>query len=109
MSTALFNVFMNETKSDFDAANILREYGHYSNSIYHFQQSFEKAVKALYCYYRIKYDNIDEATVCKSIESYGHDTKKSSLDLLIMISKKHPRYLLKRVLIKKSGSQNIRK
>src|ERR687891_2229779 len=97
MVTTLSNLLMEEAESDFEVANILREKGFYSYSIYHFQQSFEKAIKALYCHYRIKYDGVNEATASEAIKGYGHDTKKSSLDLLIMISKKHPKWLLNQI------------
>ncbi|MGH9953246.1 MAG: HEPN domain-containing protein [Nitrososphaeraceae archaeon] len=97
MSIAFSNALMDEAQSDYEVANILRTNGYYSHSIYHSQQSFEKAIKALYSHYRLKYEKIDENIICSIVESYGHDTKKSSLDLLIMVSKEQPGYLLKQI------------
>jgi HEPN domain-containing protein len=97
VSKIFSNALIDEAQSDYEAANILSENGYYSHSIYHFQQSFEKAIKALYSHYRLKYEKIDEKIICNVVESYGHDTRKSSLDLFIMFSKEQPRYLLKQI------------
>jgi HEPN domain-containing protein len=97
MSRKLSNSLMEASKSDFEVTNILIKNSYYSQSIYHFQQAFEKAIKALYCHYRIKYDKINEVTAYNEVFDLGHDTKKSSLDLLIMITKKHPKWLLRQI------------
>ena len=88
------NALIDAAQSDYKAVNILRTNGYYSHSIYHFQQSFEKAIKALYCHFKTKYEKNAEKTICDVIEGYGHNTKKSSLDLLIMISKKNNRLVI---------------
>ncbi|MGH9984526.1 MAG: HEPN domain-containing protein [Nitrososphaeraceae archaeon] len=97
MAITFSNALVDAAQSDYDVANILSKNGYYSHSIYHFQQSFEKSIKALYSHYRTKYEKIDEKSIYIEVESYGHDTKKSSFDLLIMVSREQPKYLLKQI------------
>ena len=86
--------FMQESLSDLETAKILYDRGKYSHAIYHMQQSFEKAIKSVYCYSRIKYDKSSEMDAYKDARTYGHNTKKSTLNLLVNISYVEEKFLL---------------
>ena len=108
--------FMQESLSDLDTAKILYDKEKYSHAIYHMQQSFEKSIKSLYCYSRIKYDKNSEQDAYSQARKYGHNTKKSTLDLLVNISYIHEKFLLSSLppdilrdprYIKRAGFWNI--
>ena len=85
---------MKESLSDLDTSKLLRDKGKYSQAIYHMQQSFEKSIKSVYCFTRIKYDNVPESDAYTEARTYGHNTKKSTLDLLLNISIVEEKFLL---------------
>ena len=86
--------FMHESLSDLDTAKILYDRGKYSHAIYHMQQCFEKSLKAVYCYSKVKFDNKSEKEAYDEAVKYRHNTKKSTLDLLMNISSIEERFLL---------------
>jgi HEPN domain len=86
--------FMHNSLSDLETAKILYERGKYSHVIYHMQQCFEKSLKAIYCYSKVKFDNKTEKEAYDEAVKYSHDTKKSTLDLLMNISSVEEKFLL---------------
>jgi hypothetical protein len=86
--------FMQEALSDLDTAKKLYDKEKYSQTIYHMQQSFEKSIKSLYCYSRLKYDKNSEQDAYNQARKYGYNTKKLTLDLLVNISYIHEKFLL---------------
>lgn len=78
---------MDVALSDLEIAKLLcNAKKYYSQTIYHLQQSFEKAIKSAYIYHRVKCDYISELNAYREAKQYQHNVKKSSLDLLIKIS-----------------------
>ena len=80
--------------SDLDTSKLLRDRGKYSQAIYQMQQSFEKSIKAVYCFTRIKYDMTPEPDAYQEAVRYRHNTKKSTLDFLVKISDVEEKILL---------------
>jgi HEPN domain-containing protein len=86
--------FMQESLSDLETAKILYDRGKYSHAIYHMQQCFEKSLKAIYCYSKVKFDNKTEKEAYDEAVKYSHNTKESTLDLLMNISSVEEKFLL---------------
>jgi HEPN domain-containing protein len=97
MSKIVIEAFMKQALSDLDTAKLLKDAHKYSQSIYHLQQSFEKAIKSVYCYCKMKYDRVPELTAYNDVVNFGHNTKKSTLELLITISMVDQKVLLKNI------------
>jgi HEPN domain-containing protein len=86
--------FMKQSLSDMDTAKLLYGSGKYSDAIYHMQQCFEKSLKAIYCYSRVKFDGKSEREAYDEAVNYRHDTKRSTLDLLRNISSIEEKFLI---------------
>jgi HEPN domain-containing protein len=79
---ALHQKFFEAAQIDLDAAKVLIDRILYQPAIYHLQQAYEKSIKAYYIFKEVKFNNTPEATIYDNILKLGHDTDKSTINLL---------------------------
>lgn len=84
MTTQLYDRFLDQARCNYNIAKILIEKDTPS-ALYNFQQSFEKALKALHIHRSITILTLSEKQAYDKAFKFSHNVEKSVIDLLVEI------------------------
>jgi HEPN domain-containing protein len=79
---SLHKRFFQAAEIDLEAGKILTQQNRCQPAIYHFQQAYEKCIKAYYSLKEIIDNNTPETEIYRKLIDLQHDTQKSTIQLL---------------------------
>lgn len=82
MAIALHTRFFQAAEIDLEAGRILMKANSFQPALYHFQQAYEKCVKSYYSLKETTDNNTPESVIYEKLRKLGHDTQKSTINLL---------------------------